>query len=816
MLKYFDADTYFNRMNVVNVNPTKRNFPNSDVFHSHHDVGMVWVARFSWLMTTVAMAFLMPTRVMAVEMTDSKLGENLNAYNVAWDSPSENSAGSMPLGNGDVGINTWVDKSGDLVLYISKTDAWDENARLCKVGRVRVKFEPALQVDKAFRQELKLHNGVIQIDSQIQDQPVKILIWVDSNQPMVRVDAESAVAVSCRAEVELWRLRERPFGNDDSHSGNGINQLPSKPVVLPDVVVESKVPGVVWYHRNTRSIYPESLEIQNLSALKGEFADPLLNRTFGASLRGSKLVQDGPKAVKSAKPAKRHQLTVCTLSAQTETADAWVQKLDELDRSGWKTSFEQSLKTTTAWWRKYWNGSWVFVEEGGGSPASELSPITRGYLLQRFISACAGRGEFPIKFNGTIFNVEAKPGANPETPDGDPDWRRWGGNYWFQNTRLVYWPMLASGNYEMMKPMFRMYQAAIPLSTARAKAYYNLDNAAVFPETMFFWGLPNFGDWGMTNKGPEMSSNYIRRHFNNGIELTALMLEYYHHTKDDEFVRKTLVPVAAPLISFFELYWPKRDADGKIIFEPSQALETYQNATNPLPDIAGLHYVLPRLLALPEKTIRKEQRDQWERMLKSLPPVPVAQVDGKTVLRPAAVFGNGANFENPELYAVFPYKLYGVGSPELQVGLDSFGRRTHRQNKGWCKDSMQAAALGLGDEAGKMLADRTRQINKGSRFPAFWGPNHDWVPDQDHGGNILSTLQLMLLQYDTASAPKPSSKTAGKIFLLPAFPKTWNASFKLHAPHNTTVEAEVRDGKVTYLKVTPESRKADVIDMFAK
>ena len=51
----------------------------------------------------------------------------IDRCNVVWDSPSENAQGSMPLGNGDVGINAWAEPSGDLVFYVSKTDAWDEN-----------------------------------------------------------------------------------------------------------------------------------------------------------------------------------------------------------------------------------------------------------------------------------------------------------------------------------------------------------------------------------------------------------------------------------------------------------------------------------------------------------------------------------------------------------------------------------------------------------------------------------------------------------------------------------------------------------------
>ena len=50
-----------------------------------------------------------------------------------------------------------------------------------------------------------------------------------------------------------------------------------------------------------------------------------------------------------------------------------------------------------------------------------------------------------------------------------------------------------------------------------------------------------------------------------------------------------------------------------------------------------------------------------------------------------------------------------------------------------------------------------------------------------------------------------------KIYLLLAWPNNWNASFKLHAPLNTTVEGVVRAGKIESLIVTPPERKADIV-----
>ena len=68
---------------------------------------------------------------------DDPLAE-LDRYNVVWDSPSQNAAGSMPIGNGEVGLNVWVETNGDLLFYISRTDTWSECNRLLKLGRVRV------------------------------------------------------------------------------------------------------------------------------------------------------------------------------------------------------------------------------------------------------------------------------------------------------------------------------------------------------------------------------------------------------------------------------------------------------------------------------------------------------------------------------------------------------------------------------------------------------------------------------------------------------------------------------------------------------
>ena len=179
----------------------------------------------------------------------------------------------------------------------------------------------------------------------------------------------------------------------------------------------------------------------------------------------------------------------------------------------------------------------------------------------------------------------------------------------------------------------------------------------------------------------------------------------------------------------------------------------------------------------------------------------MADKDGqKCILGAGKVFGGRGNSENPELYAVFPFRLYGLGKPNLDIGRRTFANRHVKGNKGWQQDDTQAALLGLTDVAAGYVAGRAKSKHAASRFPAFWGPNYDWIPDQDHGGNLMMALETMLVQADH-----------GKIYLLPAWPKKWNVDFRLHAPRRTVIEGTVRDGKLVSLKVTPESRGQDVV-----
>ncbi len=181
-----------------------------------------------------------------------------------------------------------------------------------------------------------------------------------------------------------------------------------------------------------------------------------------------------------------------------------------------------------------------------------------------------------------------------------------------------------------------------------------------------------------------------------------------------------------------------------------------------------------------------------------IPPLGVGDSDGTPIILPAEVYGNTCNVENPELYVAFPYRLYGVGKPDLELARNTFNARLFPMDKVWGQDGTQAAVLGLTDEAQKVVVSEFTDYGN-HQFRWFWKAG-DEIPDVQDAGTGMIGLQLMLMQCD-----------GKRIQLLPAWPKDWTADFKLHAPYKTIVEGHVENGKITKLKVTPEERTKDVV-----
>jgi hypothetical protein len=250
--------------------------------------------------------------------------------------------------------------------------------------------------------------------------------------------------------------------------------------------------------------------------------------------------------------------------------------------------------------------------------------------------------------------------------------------------------------------------------------------------------------------------------------------------------------------------------DGKLVLYPSCGLEYAGGATNPLEVVCALRRITDGLLILPD--ISEESRISLNRIRSTLPEIPTGQRMGKESLLPARSLEREYNKWEPiEMYAVWPYRVAGVTKPEtLPLARDTWETvpadraRLCKQDYSWMANVVNMASLAWPDSAKmRVIYKMANNTAPQARFPAFFGPGHDWLPDHNWGGSGMVGMQEMLMAADPYGD--------GRIFLLTGWPKEWDADFKLHAPQQTVIEASVRNGKVVSLKVNPESREKDIV-----
>ena len=712
---------------------------------------------------------------------------------VIWSTPGQGSADSLPLGNGNLAANVWTEPSGDIVLYLAKNDAWDHFGRLIKLGRLRLRVAPSLTAAGKFEQKLSLADAAITVTNG----DASIRLWLDAHGSRLVIEVNATTPVHVTASLDPWRTAAREIGDKEAHGACGLEGGPVKLIALPDQIDGSDPHAVIWFQRNETSIWSLTLDQQGLSDFKPRAKDPLLNRTFGGCMAATGWVKTSPSSLATPAAVTTATLIVTAHAAQTTTPGEWVEQVRAASTANAAQWPSELWRDHVQWWWEFWGRSHI-RPRARAADWGQADMVGQQSAWQRYLVACCGRGLYPVKFNGGLFTADW--GLKNEAFDAD--YRRWGGGYWFQNTRLIYWALLANGDYELMRPLFRMYRDMLPLAEHRTQAWYG-HGGAFFPETLYFWGthLPSNYGWDRTGKATgEIENRYIRRHWSGGLELVALMLETHAHTGDTALLTDELLPIARAVLDFYAQHYTN-DAAGKLHVVPAQALETWWEAENPMPEIAGLHSVLPRLLAL--DSISSADAEAWRALASRLPPLPTGPRDGRKILLPAAKHeAVPSNSENPELYAVFPFKLFSLGQPDLDVAQWTFARRMFPDTGGWRQDAVQAALLGLTENATFYVAKNYNDpANFAATFKGFWGPNYDWVPDFDHGSVTQLALQTMLVQ------------TVGeKIHLFPAWPADrWDVSFKLHVSGQTTLEGELKDGALVHLTVTPESRRKDVV-----
>ncbi len=734
---------------------------------------------------------------------------DISRYNVIWNSPSKDATGVMPIGNGDIAAGVYAIENGDLFLLLAKNDAHTYLGDIFKTGRVRVSLNPnPFQAGKPFRQTLDLSTGSLRIEAD----GVTVRVWADANRPAYHVEIDSPRDVAVTARPELWRR----FDSCPHNAGNPTSE-PTQ-----DVRVE-RSGRILWYFPvGDRSVYPDDLRYYEVEHMAAQFPDPYRFNTFGNLLESPMLrLADG--ALRGT--GKTFDIRIHALTMQTPQPETWIASIEKQTADA-----ARDWEKHRAWWSEFWSRSWIVSSDNtvpadarerlngeatGGRRVEEdgAAVVAQSYNVFRFLMACQSRGRVQAKFNGGLFTQQLRVpspksrSAPTPQPDGTflthEDDRLWGRRFTYQNQRLLYWPLLASGDFEALKPFFDYYANLLPMRKAITKAWFGHDGA-YYRENIEPTGAER--DCGENGKPPKTKPGENKGHgfyhsyyFTSGLETTAMMLDYVNFTGDTAFRDRVLVPFAREVLLFFDKHYP-RGLDGKLRLDPAMVLETWWIAVNPAPDVAGLQFCLDELLAMKAGTVDDQAR--WRAFRAEIPEVHLQTLEGHQSIAPALRWEKKQNAENGELYPVFPFRCFGLALGTADVVSRTMKQRACKDAFGcacWTQDQIHWACAGIATEAAAGLVRRFRTASPMCRFPLYGREGPDSCPDFDHFGSGSVALQRMLVQ-----------EAGEKIFLLPALPATWDTDFKLHLSQRTVISGTVKDGTLVSWDIQPTSRKKAV------
>ncbi|MDP4292171.1 MAG: DUF5703 domain-containing protein, partial [Bacteroidota bacterium] len=543
----------------------------------------------------------------------------LAIYNPVWTEQSESSSESMPLsGSKGNGLNVWV-QDGDIYLYLANNECYDENADLLKLGCIRIRLTPnPFAQNTVFKQELDIYNSrVIIIGKSKNGTEGSVSLWYDIRKPAVYAQVNTNQPVEMKATFATWRDRV-----DSVNLGN--YDFGGKSRVLPDKIEQSKN-SIVWYHRNDNSclIVNQLIDKQKFQDYRSTIHDVSQDLIFGGMMSGKDMIADGSEPVKwqswtgtawhlkSAKKANTFNLVIVPLVKQEADLNKWKAEVSARFVEA-SAQMKEARDAAKKWWSTFWQRSYIFVNPQANAADSGWQ-VGRNYQLFRYMWACNKDGKLPLKFNGGIFTIDP-PAADLIKHNCDkykidakttPDYRRWGNLFMSQNQRLIGWPGLGSGDFDLMQPSLNFYLDRLPVAEARSRAYWNHGGAA-FMEALDLSGLPV--NRLATATGPA-SPIHLKYHLSMQIEFAFMAIQLAKYSGADI---KPYLPFIESVVRFYDEHYRMEnrnrtgrdyDANGKLVLYPLNSLELYSEATDPVEVVSGLKRVTEEILSFPDGVI---------------------------------------------------------------------------------------------------------------------------------------------------------------------------------------------------------------------
>jgi hypothetical protein len=338
-------------------------------------------------------------------------------------------------------------------------------------------------------------------------------------------------------------------------------------------------------------------------------------------------------------------------------------QLSAVKATGYGTTFTNYKN----WWHDFWAKS--FVQYSGLQGDADY--LENVYYLSTYMIAAGGYGNYPFHFINGVFRATQ-------------DQTKWSNGYWYWNQRDVYNSFLASNHVDLLAGFNRLYSRNISALRAYTQTRYGTDSLWV-PETMGWDG----------NARGTVGSDYVNDIYSTGTEAAYNMYLQYRYTNDVSYLQNTAYPYMREALRFYQNRFQL--INGKYQMVSSNSHETYWDVRNAITDLAAVRLLAPLTIQVSTQLgLDSGLRAGWQSLVDNLWPYQIANNAYLPHDPPTAQQRNG---ENVSSELIWPYDRTGIGFADYNTAVNTWNVRPNPYSNVWANDAVQAARLGLGDQA---------------------------------------------------------------------------------------------------------------------
>jgi alpha-L-fucosidase 2 len=650
----------------------------------------------------------------------------LSKHDIVYNRPDTNPVHGLTVGTGRAGAMVW--SQNGLTMQVSGVDLAEQSAYAG--GLVNLATTPAMDTGvTTFQQRLSLYDGTLttKYDG---NRTVTVLGSPNSEVMGIHVDDGRGGVSAITLDLSLW-----------------------EPATVTNV---ADVPNLdTWKQVSTFA------DASAAGFSRGQADPDHFGYTLAATVEGASFttqVVNGTRVRLNITPTSSYTIWFSTASRLNAANFDSVARVRSLLSSVRSTGYASTLTSFRNWWHSFWQRSFVqYSGLSGSGLGGDADYLENVYYLATYMIAAGGYGNYPYHFINGDFRATG-------------DQTKWSYGYWYWNQRDVYNSFLASNHVDLLANFNKLYSRNVPALKALTESRYGIDGLWV-PETMGWDG----------NARGTVNSDFTNDIYSTGTEAAYNMYLQYRYTNDLAYLRDTAYPFMREVVKFYQRKLTLEN--GTYVMVTSNAHETYWDVRNAITDLASVRHLFPLTIQASQLLgVDSGLRAGWQDVLDHLAAYPTGNGAYLPHQPPISQTRNG---ENVASELIWPYDLTGIGAPDFQTALNTWNSRPFPYGNVWANDAVQAARLGLGDQA---FNGMKTMLQKYQNYPNGMTSNDNGV--FEYLGVHLTALNESLLQ-----------SYSDKIRVFPAVPADsgFVGKFTLLAKDGQLVSSEREAGEIKYV-----------------